>query len=395
MDRRRLAERLRTLRTDREIDRSQAPLSRSDTVEETNRLVERLTGRGWTRLHRLTYRRETVSSVDFSAATAAAEAATELFLLSPGSGPELLAFMDIETTGLSGGAGNPAFLVGVGRLREGRLWIEQFFLADFPGEPEFLGCLNSVLDENLVFVTYNGKSFDTNILKTRFLMSGMRKEFPRQIDLLYPARRLWKRVLASCSLGTVEKRVLGIGRELDVPGSLIPDIYFEYLRSGDPDLLEPVFHHHLYDIETLARLLFHMESIFARPDLAGFVDESAFGEMLLQRGRPAGETVLASAFERGNRRAGKHLSIHLKRTGRIGEAVSIWRAMYSAGPDLFAGIELAKYTEHRLKRYPEAIDIVSNLLSMPHSPVIRGELRHRLERLRTKLSASGAVKPSR
>lgn len=392
MDRRRLAERLRSVRSDRDVRGNAVSPSPVCSVEEAGRPDERLVSRGWESLRRLSYRRETVSSVDFTEAVAAIETTSDHFLIPGGIEPDSLAFMDIETTGLSGGAGNLAFLIGVGRFREGRLWIEQFFLADFPGEPEFLSCLDSVLDEALIFVTYNGKSFDTNILKTRFLMNGMRKEFPRQIDLLHPSRRLWKRVLESCSLGTVEERVLGVGREMDVPGALIPEIFFQFLRTGNPDPLEPVFHHHLYDIETLARLLFHLESMFVRPDTAGFVDHAALGELLLLRGRPTGEGVLGSAFARGDRRAGKVLSLHLKRSGRIEEAVSIWKAMYADETDLFAGLELAKYLEHRSRSYQEAIDIVASMLSMPHSLGIRGELRHRLERLRVKKEAAGTTR---
>ena len=117
-------------------------------------------------------------------------------------------FFDLETTGLSTGAGNVVFLAGFGRFEEGRLVVKQYFLSDFPGEREFLRALLTILTEEAVYVSYNGRGFDSHILTSRFLINRMRIAFPMHIDLLHYTRRLWKRTLGCCTLANIEEKVL-------------------------------------------------------------------------------------------------------------------------------------------------------------------------------------------
>ncbi|MCK5734860.1 MAG: ribonuclease H-like domain-containing protein [Spirochaetaceae bacterium] len=172
---------------------------------------------------------------------------------------EKMMFYDLETTGLSGGAGNIAFLIGLGMQESGNFTVTQLFLEDYPGEPALLERYSELIGNDLPQVSYNGRSFDSQVLKTRFLLNRMPPHIPPQIDLLYPSRRLWKGVLPDLSLGTLEKEVLGFYRKDDLPGREAPDAWFEWLK-GDSERIAGVFQHNSDDIVSLARLLVHLEA---------------------------------------------------------------------------------------------------------------------------------------
>ncbi len=168
--------------------------------------------------------------------------------------PERLVYLDTETTGLAGGTGTCAFLIGIGTVEGTQFVVRQFFLRDYPEEKAILQDLAEVLGACEGLVTYNGKTFDVPLLETRYALARLRSPFARllHLDALHPARRLWKLRLESCKLTDLESAVLGIGREGDVAGSEIPGIYFDYLRTGDARGLQPVFYHNALDIITLA-----------------------------------------------------------------------------------------------------------------------------------------------
>ncbi|MCL1812323.1 MAG: ribonuclease H-like domain-containing protein [Treponema sp.] len=194
--------------------------------------------------------------------------------------PNSFLFFDLETTGLSGGAGTVAFLAAFGRFvrkknaqkRYDNLEITQFLLLDYPGENDFLeNVLSAISSFNKPFflTTYNGKAFDTPLLKTRCLMNGL--AFPQvlQLDLLHPSRRLWKRIISGCSQANVEAQVLGLDRTGDTPGALAPDIWFSFLRSGEElescrELLG-ICDHNVKDIFGLASLFGAFVEVAASP----------------------------------------------------------------------------------------------------------------------------------
>jgi uncharacterized protein YprB with RNaseH-like and TPR domain len=185
-----------------------------------------------------------------------------------------LLFFDLETTGLSGGSGTTAFLAAFGRLAPpgGTLRIDQYLLLDYPGESDFLDALTGELRKPpspaggaSPVVSYNGKSFDAQILKTRCLMNGTAPPVFAHIDLLHPARRLWKRLLPNCSQGEIETSVLGLDRSGDVPGALAPEIWFSFLKSGDAGALEGIANHNLRDIRGLASLFVLFTRIAREP----------------------------------------------------------------------------------------------------------------------------------
>lgn len=174
-------------------------------------------------------------------------------------------FLDVETTGLSGGAGSAAFLVGCAEIHGGELpgtatvHTTQFFLADIAAERRFTGhVLARITGENgrtpggPVLVTYNGASFDVPVLRTRAIMTGERFPDLPHLDVLPVTRRLFRRVIGACSLGDVERRVLHTFREQDVPGREVPGIYHQFLRGAPASVLEAVVAHHLADIVNLA-----------------------------------------------------------------------------------------------------------------------------------------------
>jgi uncharacterized protein YprB with RNaseH-like and TPR domain len=174
----------------------------------------------------------------------------------PAAAPTKWAFVDTETTGLSGGSGTCAFLIGLGSIDSEGFRVRQFFMRDYNEEHSMLHSLAEHLTRFDVLITYNGKSFDQPILEARYTLCRSRRPFAvmRHVDLLHSARRLYKLRLKSCRLVNLERQILGFDREGDVPGEMIPYYYFEFLRTRQAFRLIPIFHHNVLDIVTLACL---------------------------------------------------------------------------------------------------------------------------------------------
>ncbi|MFZ0589842.1 MAG: ribonuclease H-like domain-containing protein [Bryobacteraceae bacterium] len=182
--------------------------------------------------------------------------------------PERWAFLDTETTGLAGGSGTYAFLIGVGRITKQGFSIRQFFMREYSEEKSVLWAVSEHLNEFDVLITYNGKAYDQPLLETRYQMTRQKTPFGRlaHLDLLYGARRIWKLRYENCRLSFLENQVLGVERQGDLPGELIPYVYFEYLRSGEARRLVPIFHHNAIDILTLGCLSAIVPSAFRSSD---------------------------------------------------------------------------------------------------------------------------------
>ena len=144
--------------------------------------------------------------------------------------PTRWAFLDTETTGLAGGTGTYAFLIGVGSIDASGFRLRQFFMRDYGEEASLLYRLAEYLAQFDVLITYNGKSYDQPLLETRFRMARARHPFDRMqhLDLLFGARRLWKLRLESCRLVDLENRILGVEREGDLPGEMIPYVLLRF-----------------------------------------------------------------------------------------------------------------------------------------------------------------------
>ena len=172
----------------------------------------------------------------------------------PAAPPDRWAFLDTETTGLAGGCGTYAFLIGVGRITPEGFRVRQFLMREYVEEGSQLAALDEHLDGFDVLITYNGKTYDQPLLETRYRMASRKAPFARlkHLDLLHGARRLWKLRLENCRLMELEQQILGVERQGDLPGELIPYVYFEYLRSREARRLVPILHHNAIDILTLA-----------------------------------------------------------------------------------------------------------------------------------------------
>ncbi len=300
-----------------------------------------------------------------------------------------LVFYDLETTGLSTGAGVVAFLAGFGRIEGDNLIVKQFFLQDFPGEELFLRSIIAELKNSSILVSYNGRTFDRHLLMSRALMN--RLSFPSlpEIDLLHLSRRLWREHISSCTLSSIEEKILGYRRQGDVPGRDIPDLYFAFQRTGNPKPLEGVFTHHLTDIVSLSALFQHIDFLWNNPGRCPRGERYSLGRLLLRYGRKEGEVMLQKVWEEEDpfsKKAGMILSFYYKRLGKRDLSKKIWIKLWEHTGDRLCGIELAKYYEHVEKDYKKALEITASLLSGAGSD--RQSLMHRRTRLERKLGRS-------
>ena len=170
--------------------------------------------------------------------------------------PEDVLFLDTETTGLAGGAGTVAFLVGLGYFTDGGFAVEQVLMRDYGQEGELLRTISAIAGRFSVLCTFNGRTFDAPLLASRFVMNRLSARLPEvHADVLYPARRLWKLRLKRCTLANLEEQLLHVKREDDLPGAEVPQTYFRYLRDGDFAPIERILAHNRQDIVSLAQLL--------------------------------------------------------------------------------------------------------------------------------------------
>ncbi|NOH00922.1 MAG: tetratricopeptide repeat protein [Chloroflexi bacterium] len=270
------------------------------------------------------------------------------------------AFLDTETSGVSGGTGTLAFLVGAARFVEGQLVLKQFFLRDPSEEPAMLEALIHFLAPCEGLVTFNGKAFDAPLLVTRYSLHRIPVPFKdyAHIDLLPLARRLWRDRLPSRALKYLEEHVLGFTRTSEeVPGYEIPWLYFDYLRSGDARPLGGVFYHNAMDVVAMAALLGHVSELLADPyngRVEHGLDFIALGKLYEDLGH---WDEAARLFERGLEIgleeadfgvAVKRLSSLQKKRGDLDQAVRLWEEAAGKG-HIYAHIELAKYYEHKLR----------------------------------------------
>jgi uncharacterized protein len=205
----------------------------------------------------------------------------------PAAAPHRWAFLDTETTGLLGISGTYAFLIGVGRITSDGFRVRQFFMREYVEERSVLAAVEAHLNQFDVLITYNGKTYDQPLLESRYCMRKLKSPFTRlsHFDLLHGARRLWKLRLETCRLMQLEQQILGVYREGDLAGEMIPYVYFEYLRSREAQRLVPIFHHNAIDILTLACLMAIVPVAF----------RSADSEALARVGVRRGEDIVGIA----------------------------------------------------------------------------------------------------
>ena len=307
--------------------------------------------------------------------------------------PSEWAFLDTETTGLAGGTGTCAFLVGVGRITPEGFRVRQFFMRDYGEEASMLAALAAHLEPCRVLITYNGRTFDQPLLETRYRLNRSRPPFARMehLDLLFGARRLWKLRYESCRLVELEQRVLGVERQGDVAGAMIPHIYFDYVRTGEMARLLPVFHHNVLDIVTLACLTGIVPYAFKDPAGAPLRHGAEMAGMARWL-RDAGELEQACTLFRRAVDAGLPDSILFRtlwdiaalerKLERDEAALAVWHDLAACrNPFRVKALEeLAKHHEHRERNFDFALELTQRALALEPSAL----LRRREERLKKK-----------
>jgi len=309
--------------------------------------------------------------------------------------PDSLLFFDMETTGL-GGSGTVPFLIGFGSLTADGFQVRQYFLPDYPDESAMLEEARAEIKNDTVLVSYNGKAFDLPILTDRLILQRIERNltFDAHIDLLHSVRRLFKRRLGDCSLSNIEREVLGFFRYDDLPGYLVPSVYFNWLSTEDPTDLKRVIRHNIDDIVSLYFLIDYIAEVRLNPMAAGLEPDDIFSlaRILERRGEFLNLCDLISGYDQMIRTRGRFdllffQSISYKRAGHLEKAVTLWNDIAARGiPESFyARVELAKFYEHRARDFKTALNI--SLLAQsdcPETRYIHEELERRIRRLEKK-----------
>jgi tetratricopeptide (TPR) repeat protein len=328
----------------------------------------------------------------------------------PSGLPGALWFLDLETTGLAGGAGTQAFLVGCASLDKNGIAVRQFLLPGFEHERALLSEVGAWASSRGAVVTFNGKSFDLPLIETRYLFH--RVPFPMEgvahFDMLHPARRLWRAraavagsVDASCSLGTLERALAGVHRVGDVPGFEIPSRYFQFVRDGDARPLEAVLEHNRLDLVSLALVTARALTLIDRgPDAATDAYECLGLARIYDRAGRSDDAEVSylRAIERLERvgrdpdtcgDALRRLAWCRRRAGRLREAAEAWQRLADLPrcPAAFrreAREALAIHHEHRSRDLEAAHAHVQQLLDDDLNSRRRQAAEHRLRRLERK-----------
>ncbi|HWQ03901.1 MAG TPA: ribonuclease H-like domain-containing protein [Longilinea sp.] len=315
-----------------------------------------------------------------------------------------LIFLDTETTGLAGGAGTFAFLVGLGIWNPDGFRLVQLFMRNPGEEPAMLAVLNRIVAPFKTVVTFNGKTFDIPLLNSRHLINSITTPFSNMahLDLLPLARRLWRNRLPSRALGDLERDILGVVRSgEEIPGWMVPQIYVDYLRSGDARPMKGVLYHNAMDILSLAALLHYDAHLLENPlkiepteglDLVAIAQiYEEMGDLgksieLYEAGLNAGlpQPIFIQTLHR-------YASIYRKRNAWP-ETIALWQRA-AEQQDIPAAIELAKYYEHHERLPMDALRWTDNalgwLLLLPLRPseklYWKSELEHRRDRLMRKI----------
>jgi uncharacterized protein YprB with RNaseH-like and TPR domain len=332
-------------------------------------------------------------------------------------------FLDTETTGLSGGTGTMAFVVGLGffvdaaRATADGFCVHQYFLRDPGDEPAMVEGLAELLAEFEAIVSFNGRAFDVPIIENRFILARIPPPTAGlpHLDLLPPSRRLWRYHLPSCRLGVIEQEMLGVLREQDdVPSGEIPYLYRDYLRTGDAREMQRVLYHNAVDILSLVTLAAKLCHTLADPwaESEGEKGDKLSGAEFYSLGRWYAKEEQLDETEQAYRAALvrpdlptdlrakvlRDLGYLLKRAGRKGEAFVCWQQLALESTDtVLAHVELAKYFEWDVEDLPLAAGWTRAALALAEGwsaglqrDDTLAELRHRLERLERKMGQAQA-----
>jgi uncharacterized protein YprB with RNaseH-like and TPR domain len=338
-------------------------------------------------------------------------------------------FVDLETTGLAGGAGTYAFLVGCAWYQDGGLRVRQFFLSNFAAERVLLEAVAAVAESCGAVVTYNGKSFDLPLMETRFVLHRLETPFASlpHVDMLHPARRLWRHddgdvslegdathgLVPSkprsgeggCRLSALEETLCGHVREGDVPGFQIPARYFQFVRTGDARGLAAVMEHNRLDLVSLAMVTARAAQLLEDGPSAARTAREALGMgRLYERGGMTGQaraSFLRAAEHREadsvtRAEAWRAYAVLSRRERRFTDAAAGWRQVLdvrSCPPAILreATEALAVHHEHRLRDLHAARAFALQSLTVNATRARQDATHYRLARLDRKLSAGSSL----
>lgn len=315
---------------------------------------------------------------------------------------EDLLFLDTETSGLSGGTGTFAFLIGLSWWENGSLYTQQLFLENPAQEPAALLHLSNLLDRFSTIVSFNGKSFDIPILANRFTLNRMENPLKGKshIDLLHLSRRLWKERLYDRSLGNLEKLILSFQRTSDdIPGWMVPEMYFEYLRSTDASKLAGVFYHNEIDVVSLAALLIRLDKLLeyeTQDENLDTRDLFSIARIMEAIGDPSQALELYDRCLAANLIEDKYRIESAVRSSKISEGIGdLQKAVHYLQSNaqlnnVFVLRRIAILYEHRIKDYRNALywadEVMRLLLEQDRSETELGhETTRRIERLNAKI----------
>ena len=324
-----------------------------------------------------------------------------------------LLFIDTETTALGVGVGNFPFLIGLGYFTEDAFIVEQLFMRNHTEELPMLSYLGRLLGNCSHLVSYNGRTFDWPILKNRMIMSRIRldKE-PSHIDFLYPSRSLWKHTLPSCRLGKVEEEKLGFVRQEDIPGSLAPALYFQYLTDQDPTLIGGVLLHNERDILSLAGLAVLFSSLLNGEIPAENLNVEETYRLAVWFDRSGKKDLAVQCMKRLQWTACCEMPEYLplvaawlKKYKLHDEAARLWHQYIEKtkqGLNAEPYIQLAMYYEHQKKDYPKALYFAEEALQRVRrrTALLRRQgtaseepqqIQKRIDRLRRKMAVFSEV----
>ena len=302
---------------------------------------------------------------------------------------EDLCFLDTETTGLSHGAGTVAFLVGVGFFDENGFTVRQYLMRDYDEEAFLLSHVAEEMGKRRMLCTFNGATFDLPLLEARFTMQRMRELYQNKphVDLLPTSRRVWKLRLKKCNLTSLEEAVLGLTRENDLPGALVPERYFSFLKTGDFSLLTDILDHNAQDIVSLAHILDRLMRLHDTPLLAQAPEDVfSLGRVYEKRGKSEKARVCYRAADQGSVSilARGRMAESFRREGDWEAAAKVYARMISdrqggAGPL----IAMAKICEHKRRDIPAAIEYTRKAIiwASDQPDADMAPLQKRLERL--------------
>ncbi|MBN2244456.1 MAG: ribonuclease H-like domain-containing protein, partial [Candidatus Aminicenantes bacterium] len=285
-------------------------------------------------------------------------------------------FFDTETTGLAGGSGTYIFLLGLGFFTKDSFCVRQYFMSDYHEEEALLWSVNQLFSQGFkLLVSYNGRCYDFPLMQSRFIMARLPMQLPdpHHLDLLFPTRRLWKRRLQDCTLSNIERRILNIHRESDIPGYLIPHVYFRYLQDRDARPLKSVFEHNLQDIVSLVFLTTKIGQVLQDPLQVGKygIDLCSIGRIYEKNrdyeysSRCYEEALNRDLSDEESLEVLRLSSFAYKKQGKWEQAEKAWKEIIGLSSEFifYPYEELAKYYEHRLKDYSKAREIVENAMN--------------------------------